>query len=90
MGTDSEFDEHGMSALPPHLVDSSLELDQLLGLAGRYHLGGLKLPDKDISILLEKLKQSAKLALELGDGRKIGSVRVERKLDGSISIFFGI
>lgn len=83
--------ERNPSTTPfPHAFSASLGLDQWLRLAARYHLGGLNLSDKDLTLLMDKIKQSAMHELELGDGRKVESVRVERKLDGSVSIFFGI
>lgn len=65
-------------------------LDAALRLAAQYHLGGLLVSDEELKLLVGRLKDLAIDELELGDGRKVESVRVERRVDGSVSIFFGI
>lgn len=69
-----------------------MSLTDLLELAAHFHLG---LTNKSISMadmdtLLRLIKQRATADLDVGDGMKCETVRVERKLDGSVSIFFGI
>ncbi|CAN5587083.1 hypothetical protein BH10CYA1_BH10CYA1_23200 [soil metagenome] len=66
------------------------DLDHALRLAAQFHLGGLHATDEQLCSLVKRVKNLAMLDLERGDGRKVESVRVERRLDGSISIFFGI
>ena len=65
-------------------------LTHALKLASRYHFGGLRLTDDQLHSLVKRVKDLATVELEPGDGRKVESVRVERKMDGSASIFFGI
>jgi hypothetical protein len=89
MALDRKLDNR-RATLPLKLVESNFNLDQLLRLAAQYHLGGLKLTDDELSGLIKQIKKNGMVELDLGDGRKIESVRVERKLDGSVCIFFGI
>ncbi len=63
---------------------------QSLRLAAQFHLGGLHATDGQLGSIVKSVKHFAVVELERGDGRKVESVRVERKLDGSVSIFFGI
>jgi hypothetical protein len=87
---------HNSQAVPTktRLVNEKLQhandLDAALRLAAQHHRGALEFTGEQSTDLIKILKQKAMDELELGDGRKIESVRVERKLDGSVSIFFGI
>ncbi|HEY9730973.1 MAG TPA: hypothetical protein V6C89_03625 [Drouetiella sp.] len=65
-------------------------LDQALRLAAQLHYGGLQTSEEQLCSLVKEIKRLAVTELEKGDGRKVESVRVERKLDGSVIIFFGI
>lgn len=65
-------------------------LDQALRLAAKLHYGVLAGSDSELCSIVEKLKRLAVRELDKGDGRKVESVRVERRLDGSVSVFFGI
>lgn len=65
-------------------------LDQALRLAAQLHYGAVTGSDSMLCSVVEKLKRLAITELDKGDGRKVESVRVERRLDGSVSVFFGI
>lgn len=83
------------SALPNNLsVDNQIallnDLDHALKLAAQFHLGGLHATGDQLCLIVKRVKHFAIQELERGDGRKVESVRVERKLDGSVAIFFGI
>lgn len=69
---------------------SGLSLLQLLNLAARYHLGGLKLSNSDATRLMKSLQKKAEDELEPGDGLRVETVRVEKRLDGSVAMFFGL
>lgn len=89
MERDGRIDQNEAVTATPQMAGVPITLDEFLRLAARYHLGGLTLSDGELSYLLSGLKERAALELDLGDGRKFESVRVERKLDGSVSVFFG-
>lgn len=67
-----------------------LNLNQLMRLAVRYHLGGLKLSDANALHLISSLKRKASEELEEGDGKKVETVRVEKRLGGQVVVFFGL
>jgi|688.fasta_scaffold617259_2 hypothetical protein len=70
--------------------DEIQDLDQALRLAARLHLGGTPGSEEQLCSLVKNVRRLAIKELDRGDGRKVESVRVERKLDGSVTIFFGI
>ncbi len=67
-----------------------MNLDELLGLASRYHLGGLRLSDDAALGLIRTLKSKAREELEEGDGKRLETVRVEKQLGGRVVLFFGL
>lgn len=69
---------------------SGLSLWQLLNLAARYHLGGLRLSNSDATRLMKSLRKKAEEQLEPGDGIRVETVRVEKRLDGTVAMFFGL
>ncbi len=71
-------------------LDEVTSLDEALQLAAKLHYGALQGSDEQLCSVIENVKRIAIKELDRGDGRKVESVRVERKLDGSVSIFFGI
>ncbi|HEY9677819.1 MAG TPA: hypothetical protein V6C76_07405 [Drouetiella sp.] len=72
------------------VVSTLSDLTQAMRFATKYHLGCIRLNDEQLCGLVKKLKQLAAVELEPGDGSRVESVRVERKLDGTVSIMFGI
>ncbi len=72
-----------------HTAYNQPSLKELLGVAARWHLGHT-LSSSEMDSLMHHIRQTATAELEVGDGVKVETVRVERKLDGSIGIFFGI
>lgn len=70
--------------------DEIQDLDQALRLAARLHLGLMPGAEEQLCSLVKNVRRLAIRELDRGDGRKVESVRVERKLDGSVTIFFGI
>jgi len=69
----------------------TLALSDLLRLAAQVHMGGnVATSQTDTKSLMHLIKRRAASELEIGDGLKCETVRVERKLDGTVSIFFGI
>lgn len=71
-------------------INSLNDLDHALRLAAQFHLNGLHASADQLCSIVKRIKLFATRELEPGDGRKVESVRVERRLDGSVSIFFGI
>lgn len=65
------------------------DLDHALQLAAKYHFAGQGAAEQLYSIV-KNVKRLAMDELDRGDGRKVESVRVERRLDGSVTIFFGV
>lgn len=87
-----------MSHFEPHLQGNSwtsgvggnmnkLNLPELMRLASQFHLG--RISQGDMSAVLDLIKERACEEIDVGDGMKMETVRVERKLDGSVMIFFG-
>ncbi|MBS1953172.1 MAG: hypothetical protein JST89_03245 [Cyanobacteria bacterium SZAS-4] len=66
------------------------DLDDALRLAAQFHLNGLHGSEEQLCSIVKRVKHFATAELEPGDGRKVESVRVERRLDGSVTTFFGI
>jgi hypothetical protein len=64
-------------------------MPDLLALASELHMGGQASSQDELNALMNMIRRRAAQELEVGDGIKFETVRVERKLDGSISIFFG-
>lgn len=71
-------------------INGLSNLEHALRLAAQFHLNGLHASEEQLWLIVKRIKQFATRELEPGDGRKVESVRVERRLDGSVSIFFGI
>lgn len=89
MSTD-DFNElalpNGFSEIPPNWP--TLTLRELMGLAAHFHL--LRSTTADFSLLIHWIRERAQQELDTGDGIKVETVRVERKLDGTVSVSFGL
>ncbi len=91
----SVFERGDLSLSPEQVaIDDKIgqlqNLDQALRLAAQFHLNGLHASEDQMCSIVKRLKHLSISELEPGDGRKVESVRVERRLDGSVSMFFGI
>lgn len=76
----------------PWLLDGqteSMTMHELLALASKLHVERAIATQDDLNVLMNTIRHRAEQELEVGDGFKFETVRVERKLDGSVSIIFG-
>ena len=76
------------SSQPPQ--EGVLDLAGLLRQAAKVHQGCMKFSSDGIAKLMGLIKTRAQQELDVGDGLKVETVRVERRLDGSVTVFFGI
>jgi hypothetical protein len=93
MNVGPEFTKASHGAVPGNSVDvEQMSLNDLLQLAAHFHMGLTTNSSSPtgMNTLLQLIKQRASDELDCGDGMKCETVRVERKLDGTVSIFFGI
>lgn len=76
--------------LPDRL--EALSLSELMRLAAQFHMGlmNMKTSGADMNAVVKLIKERASSELDEGDGMKCETVRVERRLDGAILIFFGM
>ncbi len=81
------FRDH--SAGVNQLNAETMSLQDLMGLAALFHLGRANSSEKNLADVIHVIQQRAMEELEIGDGFKYETVRVERKLDGTVAIFFG-
>jgi len=68
----------------------TMTMHDLLALASKLYMCGQAASQSQLNNLMKTIRRRAAQELEVGDGVRFETVRVERKLDGSVSIFFGI
>jgi len=82
--------QNGLSTRGQPIQEGALDLHGLLMQAAKVHQGCMIVSSDALSKLMGLIKLRAQQELEVGDGLKVETVRVERKLDGSVTVFFGI
>jgi hypothetical protein len=93
MNVGPEFTKPSHGAVSGNSVEvEQMSLNDLLQLAAHFHMGLTtnSTAKTGMKTLMQLIKQRAAVELDVGDGMKCETVRVERKLDGTVSIMFGI
>ncbi len=62
---------------------------QLMRIAADHHQGVIKLSDLDKSLLLELLREKGREELDYGQEIELETVRLVKRVTGSVSVFFG-
>jgi hypothetical protein len=92
MNVGPDFTKPSPGALSGSADVEKMSLNDLLQLAAHFHMGLTtnSRSETGMKTLMQLIKQRAAVELDVGDGMKCETVRVERKLDGTVSIMFGI
>lgn len=87
-----------MEAIPTYLqaetksvtaLSTDMTTAQLMRIAADHHQGIIKLSDLDKSLLLELLREKGREELDYGQEIELETVRLVKRVTGSVSVFFG-
>lgn len=70
-------------------LSTDMTTAQLMRIAADHHTGVIKLSDLDKSLLLELLREKGREELDYGQEIEVGTVRLVKRVTGSVSVFFG-